>query len=331
MQRTLGRTGASVSALGLGCWAIGGPLWDGSTAVGWGDVDDNASVAAIRRGIDLGVTFLDTADVYGAGHSERIVGRALRGVRSKVTIATKFGNTFDEATRRATGGDDSPAYAVRACEASLRRLETDHIDVYFLHLGGCEEEKALALRDTLENLVRQGKIRSYGWSTDDASRASLFAAGAHCSAIEHDENVLLDNPAVLRICEAQHVASVNRGPLAMGLLSGKYEHAGVPDPKDVRGTNSPGWMRYFHGGQPSPLFLKKIAAVREILTSGGRTLVQGALAWLWARSPVTIPIPGFRTARQVEENAGAMERGPLQPAQMREIERLLAAIGADPV
>lgn len=327
MQRTLGRTGTRVSALGMGCWAIGGPLWDGSTAAGWGEVDDETSIAAIRRGLDLGVTFLDTADVYGAGHSERVVGRALRGVRSKVVISTKFGNTFDEATRKTTGADDSPAYAARACEASLRRLETDYIDVYFLHLGGCDMEKALALRETLEDLVRQGKIRSYGWSTDDASRAALFAAGKNCSAIQHDENVLLDNPEVIRVCEERGVASVNRGPLAMGLLSGKYESAGVPDPKDVRGTNSPGWMRYFQGGKPSPSFLQKIAAVREILTSGGRTLAQGALAWLWARSPATIPIPGFRTARQVEENAGAVARGPLTAVQMKEIDRLLAAGG----
>ena len=123
--RYLGRSGIAVSAMGLGCWAIGGPIWRDGEPRGWGDVDDAESIRAIHRALELGITFFDTADVYGAGHSERILGRALAARRAQVVIATKFGNTFDEATRTGTGSDASPAYIRRACDASLRRLQTD--------------------------------------------------------------------------------------------------------------------------------------------------------------------------------------------------------------
>ena len=133
--------GIATSALGLGCWAIGGPFGPEGFAAGWGDVDDDESVAAIRRGLELGVTFFDTADVYGTGHSETVLGRALGGERDDVVIATKFGNTFDEGTGRMLGTDASPAYIRRACEASLRRLGTDRIDLYQCHLGDLEPRR----------------------------------------------------------------------------------------------------------------------------------------------------------------------------------------------
>src|SRR5207244_8705106 len=109
-----------VSAFGFGCGAIGGPSWSGGKPVGWGEVDDDESVRAIRRALELGATFFDTSDVYGAGHSERVLGRALAGHRDEVVLGTKFGNTFDESTRELTGNDASPAGVRAACEASLR-------------------------------------------------------------------------------------------------------------------------------------------------------------------------------------------------------------------
>src|SRR5919204_4477087 len=150
-QRDLGtRTGVQVSALGLGCWAIGGPWTFNGQPAGWGEVDDEESVRAIRRALDLGVTLFDTADVYGAGHSERVLGRALAGRRDEVRIATKFGNTFDESTRQMTGQDSSPAYVRSACEASLRRLGTDRVDLYQLHVGDLAREAALEVREALD-------------------------------------------------------------------------------------------------------------------------------------------------------------------------------------
>lgn len=321
--RKLGRSGIDVSALGMGCWAIGGPFWSGTTPHGWGEVDDEESVAAIQAALALGVTFFDTANVYGAGHSERVLGRALAGRRSQAVIATKFNALFDETTRQVTGSDSSPAGIRRACEESLRRLNTDYIDLYQFHDNGFPAAQAEPVRDTLEVLVSQGKIRAYGWSTDFPDRAELFAQGQHCTAIQLQLNVLDDNPAVLAVCERYTLAAINRGPLAMGLLTGKYTAATKPSIDDVRGEKSPQWMKYFKNGKPSPEWLQKMESVRDILTSGGRSLAQGALAWLWARSATTLPIPGFRTVAQVEENSRAMEYGPLTAAQMAEIEVIL--------
>ncbi len=324
--RTLGRSGIEVSPMGLGCWAIGGPFWSGDQPHGWGEVDDNELTRAIHHALELGVTFFDTANVYGAGHSERVLGQALEGKRDQVVIATKFNAVFDEATRQVTGDDKSPEGIRKACEDLLRRLCTDYIDLYQFHDNGYPSEKAGPVRDTLEELVKEGKIRAYGWSTDSPKSAAFFAEGEHCATIQAELNVLDDNAAIVEICERENLGLINRGPLAMGLLSGKYKANTKPSIDDVRGEKSPEWMKDFKNGVPSPEYLKKIDAVREILTSGGRTLPQGALAWLWARSPKTLPIPGFRTVKQVDENARAMQFGPLTREQFEEVEKILGRV-----
>lgn len=326
MIRTLGRSRIEVSALGMGCWAIGGPLWDGETPIGWGEVDDDESIRAIHAALDRGVNFFDTANVYGAGHSERVLGRAIAGRRSQVVIATKFNAVFDEATRQTKGSDASPEGIRKACEDSLRRLNTDYIDLYQFHDNGYPAQKAASVRETLEELVLAGKIRAYGWSTDYVDRAAVFAQGPNCTAIQLQLNVLDDNPEMIAFCEKQNLAAINRGPLAMGLLTGKYTSATKIPSDDVRGAKSPAWMKYFKDGKPNPEWMALRDAILDILTSQGRTVAQGALAWNWARTPQTIPIPGFRTVKQVEENAGAMAFGPLTPEQMRQIEALVRPV-----
>lgn len=321
--RLLGRSGIEVSSLGMGCWAIGGPLWSGDQALGWGEVDDEESIRAIRTAVDLGVTFFDTANVYGAGHSERILGRALGNRRDEVVIATKFSNLFDENTKQVTGSSAEPASIRQQCHDSLDRLGTDYIDLYLFHDNGFPPEQVGPVRDTLEDLVDAGTIRTYGWSTDSAEGAAAFALGQRCAAIEHELNVLADAPDVLDVCAQHDLASINRGPLAMGLLTGKYAPTSEVTGADVRGQHAPEWMQYFTDGRPDAAWLERVAAVRDILTSGGRTLAQGALAWLWARSPRTIPIPGFRTVAQVQENAAALDHGPLRDDQMATIDRLV--------
>lgn len=321
--RQLGRSGIQVSALGLGCWAIGGPFWSGDTPNGWGEVDDNQSIRAIHVGLEGGITFFDTANVYGAGHSERVLARALQGRRSEVVIATKFNAVFDEQTRQVTGSDATPQGICRACEGSLRRLGTDYIDLYQFHDNGYPADQAGPVRETLEELVAQGKIRAYGWSTDFPDRAEFFAQGEHCTAVQFQLNVLDDNPDVIAVAERYNLAAINRGPLAMGLLTGKYTGATKPGNNDVRGAKSPDWMKYFKDGKPSAEWLAKRDAVREVLTQDGRSLSQGALGWLWARSPNTVPIPGFRTEDQVRENLMSLEKGPLTDRQMKEIAAIL--------
>jgi aryl-alcohol dehydrogenase-like predicted oxidoreductase len=290
-------------------------------------VDDEESIRAIHAALDRGVNFFDTANVYGAGHSERVLGRAVAGRRSSVVIATKFNAVFDETTRQITGADVSPEGIRSACEASLRRLNTDTIDLYQFHDNGYPAEKAAPIRETLEGLVRAGKIRAYGWSTDFVDRAEVFAQGPNCTSVQLQLNVLDDNPEMIAFCEKQNLAAINRGPLAMGLLTGKYTPATEVPVDDVRGQKSPDWMKYFKDGRPNPEWISMRDAILEILTSQGRTLAQGALAWIWARSPQTIPIPGFRTVGQVEEDAGAMEFGPLTPEQMGQIEMVLKRTG----
>ncbi|HSL43574.1 MAG TPA: aldo/keto reductase [Anaerolineales bacterium] len=316
-QRTLGRSGLQVSAMGLGCWAIGGPWYWLDGPGGWGDIDDNESVRAIQAGLDLGINFFDTAANYGTGHSERTLARALEGRRDKAVIATKFGFVVDEAAKRVSLRTDDHLLHVREeCEASLRRLNTDVIDLYQLHVWDYPLEKVPAMVGLLESLVSEGKIRYYGWSTDSVEGARLFAEGKHCVAIQHDLNVIMDAPEMLQLCEELNLASINRSALARGALSGKYSKDTVFPQNDVRNDS---WSRD-HFFAPT---LEQLSAIREILTSNGRTLVQGALAWIWARSKKTVPIPGFKTVAQVEENAKAMEFGPLTAEQMQEIDRLL--------
>lgn len=316
LTRALGRSGRESSALGLGCWAVGGPAWRDGNPIGWGDVDDKESIRAIQRALDLGVTLFDTADVYGAGHSERVLGQALGKQRAKVLIATKFGNIIDEASRQAIGRDASPAFIRQSCEASLRRLNTDCIDLYQFHIGDYDLAKAVEVRETLEALVAEGKIRSYGWSTDDPARARLFAEGAHCVAIQQRLNIFEGNAETLAVCEKNNLASLNRGPLAQGLLTGKFSAESTLPANDVRSR----W-NLKEGNQADRLLM--LAKLRAVLVRDGRSLAQAALGWIWARSGAAIPIPGFKTVAQVEENVGTARFGPLAAEQMREIDAIL--------
>jgi aryl-alcohol dehydrogenase-like predicted oxidoreductase len=164
--RKLGRSGLDVFPIGLGCWTIGGPFVRSSNSeqspMGWGEVDDEESVRAIHHALDRGVNFFDTANNYGAGHSERILGRALAGRRNEVVIATKFASVFDEDEGVHYDDRDLPlTYDAihEACEGSLRRLQTDYIDVYLLHHGGYDVDGAAEVRDILERLVQESLIR----------------------------------------------------------------------------------------------------------------------------------------------------------------------------
>lgn len=278
--RVLGRSGIEISALGMGTWQIGGPTSENDRQLGWGPVDDEESVRALRRAVELGVTFFDTADSYGAGHAEQVLGRALGHRRSDLVWATKWGNTIDEANGQRTGTDHSPGYARRALQASLRRLGTDYVD------------------------------------------AAVFARGPRCAAIEHQLDVLDNDPELVRFCETQGLASVNRSPLAMGLLTDRVTAQTVIPTGDLR-HDPPAWLTWFQRGRPNPTFLAQRNAVRDVLTSDGRTLAQGALAWIWARSPVTVPIPGCRTVAEVEQNAASMAYGPLTAAQLAAIDDVL--------
>ena len=316
-----------VSPMGFGGWAIGGPFIAGGQPAGWGEVDDRESIAAIRTAFDAGITLFDTANVYGTGHSERVLAQALEGHRSEVVLATKWGNTMVEETRVLDGADASVEGMRSSLEGSLRRLGTDYVDLFQFHLNDYDGPEIDGLQAALEELVDAGKIRAYGWSTDFPDRARRWLGGPHYCAIQAEINVLNDNSGILEVAEDHGLACLCRGPLAMGLLGGKYTTSTKVGADDVRGGN-PEWLRYFDNGVPSPEFLTMIDDVREILTSGGRSLVQGAIAWLWGRSPIAIPIPGIRTVAQAAENAAALAFGPLSSDEMAEIASRLARNGA---
>ncbi len=324
MKRSLGRSGIEVSALGMGCWAIGGPFYNPEgQPVGWGEVDDNESIYAVHAAMDHGITFFDTADVYGAGHSEEVLGKALKNRRDKLVVATKFGNRFDPASKTMSGQDSSPAYIRSALEASLKRLDTDYIDLYQIHEWGLDPAAAGATLDELDRLVEEGKIRAYGWSTDDMERVRLIAARRNCTAIQNALNLFAYDPELQEFCKSENLASINRSPLAMGLLSGKYSASAAFDGADIR-SGSQDWMSYFADGKPNAEFLIILDKVKELLTVDGRSLVQGALGWIWAVSSATVPIPGIRTAAQAMENARAMEYGPLPKEAAAQITRLVS-------
>jgi aryl-alcohol dehydrogenase-like predicted oxidoreductase len=284
-------------------------------------MDDNESIRAIHCALDWSVNFFDTADAYGTGHSEEVLGQALKGRREQVILATKFGNVLDPGCKRLAGEDARPEYIRQALEASLRRLGTDYIDLYQFHIWGYPAAQAEPVRETLEALAQEGKIRGYAWSTDLLESVEVFAKGPHCTAVQNELNLFRCEQAMLELCQRENLAALNRSPLAMGVLSGKYNADTRFASDDVR-SHVP-WYIWFKDGKPSPEHLQKLEAVREVLTSDGRTLAQGALAWIWGRSEITIPIPGFKNVQQAEENARAMAFGPLRPEQMEEIELLL--------
>lgn len=321
--RKLGWTNLEVSPLGLGCWAIGGPTQFRGSQFGWGQIDEGEATRAIRVALDGGITFFDTADIYGTGQSERILGQALAGRRDRVLVATKFGLTFDEYSGNMTGRDASPTYIKRACEASLRRLGTDYIDLYQFHVGDYDVATVDPILDTLDELVAQGKIRYYAWGTEPAG-ARRFVERGHCPSVQFGLNMFTmfsaDADQMLSFCDEYDLVAILNGPLGKGLLTGKFDQATRFEEGDLRQQR--GW-----DVQEGALAKGRqvVEQLRDILTSDGRTLAQAALGALWARSERCLPIPGFKTVAQVRENVAALEYGPLSPQQMQAVADLVTS------
>jgi len=322
LKRTLGKSKLEVSAVGMGCWAIGGP-WTWAQPgrepypAGWGNTDDEESIRAVHAALDMGVNFFDTAANYGAGHSEVVLGQSLKGKRDKVVIATKFGHIVNEKEKTVYGDSNQIINNVRKdVENSLRRLQTDVIDIYQLHEGGYDAKLALELQSVLEELVSAGKIRWYGWSTDIVDSAREFASGEHCTSIQFRLNVIYDNAEMRKVCADFDLAGINKDPLNKGILTGKFSSTSTFPDNDIRSR----------ANFSDPEIVKRLQIVDEIhdiLTSNGRTMAQGALAYIWALDERMVPIPGFKSVQQVRDNAGAMELGPLTEAQMKEIQTIV--------
>jgi aryl-alcohol dehydrogenase-like predicted oxidoreductase len=322
LKRILGKSKLEVSALGMGCWAIGGPwTWaqpgSESFPAGWGNTDDDESIRAIHAALELGVNFFDTAANYGAGHSEVVLGNALKGKRDNVVIATKFGHIVNEEKKTVYGDNAQILKNVRAdVENSLRRLQTDFIDIYQLHAGDYDPKLSLELQVILEELVAAGKIRWYGWSTDVVDSARTFASGAHCTSIQFRLNAIYDNVEMRKVCADFDLAGINKDPLNKGVLTGKFNTTTSFPGNDIRSREN-------FSNPETVKRLKIVDDIRDILTSDGRTMAQGALAYIWALDERMVPIPGFKSVKQVQDNAGALELGPLTEAQAQEIQSVV--------
>lgn len=323
--RPLGRHGPQVSAVGIGTWALGGPFtFDGRDA-GWGEVDDAQSIRALHAAVGAGVSLIDTAPTYGTGHSERVVGRALAAlpatVRDAITVATKFGLRIQDGLRIGGGNDVSPAAIEAECEASLARLGVESLGLYQLHGGAETTTQAEEVVATLERLLAAGKIQAFGTSQDDPETVAVFARSAHCVSVQTQANVFGWSAVTLASARDHGWAVLARSPLAMGMLTGKYDETNRPSAGDVR-LDTP-WWDYFDD-DTMPDWLERLQQVRELLTVGGRTLVQGALGYVLSLDPAIIPLPGIRTVAQAEENASVLALGPLPVAETAEITRLMA-------
>lgn len=307
--------------IGMGCWAIGGPFWNGDIPVGYSGTNDADSTKAIHAAWAAGVRVFDTSAVYGAGHSETLLGSALSN-RPDAIIVSKFGHAFDADTKQMTGPKFDAAYIRDSVDQSRKRLRRDQIDVMLLHLNGLSIEEAKPVFDTLEELRALGQVTSYGWSTDFPDSINAMADREGFTVVQHAMNVFFDAPSLNAAAEAYDLIQLNRSPLAMGVLTGSFRDGRRVGDDDVR-SNSSDLQGFFLDGGAAPDYAKKVAVLYDLITVGGRTPGQGSLCWLLAKSSRTLPIPGAKNAGQAEENAAALDHGPLPENIMAEIEQVL--------
>ncbi len=302
--RDLGRTGLRVSEIGFGAWAIGGDAW--------GPVEDAESLAAMERAMELDINFIDTADVYGEGRSESLVSKAISGRRDEVVISTKGGLMGHHREPEREPVYDRPEKIVKACEASLKRLETDHLDVYFCHIWWDKHEETEAFIEAFEQLKNDGKVRAVGVSTNDLDYIKHFDQDGGLDVVQLDYSILNREPErdILPYLEERGIGVVVRGPLRMGLLTGKFSEDTTFPEGDIR--------RSWPEAQWFKESLKKVQSLKTL--EDGRTLGQLALRYVLNHPAVSVAIPGAKTPVQVEANAAASVRPLLSGEDLRFIQ-----------
>ena len=319
--RILGNSGCEVSSIGLGCMGM---------SDFYGPADEDESIATLHHALDIGLNFLDTADVYGSGHNETLIGRALAGPRDRAFIATKFG--IAGAKRRPEGGlelqvNGRPEYVKSACEASLQRLGVDCIDLYYQH----RVDSQVPIEDTvgaMAELVRAGKVRFLGLSEASADPALIRRAHAvhPIAALQTEYSLWTRDPEseVLPLCRELNIALVPYSPLGRGFLTGTITSTAEMGDKDFRKSNP----RFQPGNLERNLELTE--KVRQLAAARGCTAAQFALAWLLAQWEGIVPIPGTRRIANLDSNAAAAGLA-LTEEELRAIEAVFppgAAAGA---
>jgi aryl-alcohol dehydrogenase-like predicted oxidoreductase len=294
--RLLGKTGLRVSEIGFGAWAIGGSMSVSGFPVGWRNVNDTESTAAIERALDLGINFFDTADMYGRGHSEELLGKTLNG--KDVIIATKVGNRVED---EEAWKDFSVSYVRESIEGSLRRLNREVIDVYQFHNPEPDDYRREDLLEVLQKLKQEGKIRAVGVSISNSQEGLDLIKKGMIDTLQVLFNVLNQEPAkeLIPLAEANGVGIIVRVPLASGLLTGKFQETDRFLSNDNRSL-------YL-----TPRRLKDtltaVHRVQEITTKMEKPLAAISLAFLLHFSGVSCLIPGAKNPQQVEQNASASD------------------------
>jgi aryl-alcohol dehydrogenase-like predicted oxidoreductase len=290
--RKLGTQGLQVSTLGLGCMGM---------SEFYGQADEAESVATIHRALALGINFLDTADMYGVGKNEELVGRAIHGRRDAVTLASKFGNVRG-AEGEFLGVNGRPDYVKRACDASLRRLRLDHIDLYYQH----RVDPHTPIEDTvgaMSELVQQGKVRFLGMSEAGPATLRRAAKVFPITALQTEYSLWSRDPEgeILDTCRELGIGFVAYSPLGRGFLTGRFT-----TPEDIAEDD---WRRRHprFQGENFTRNLRLAATVKQIAGEIGCSPAQLALAWVLAQGEDVVPIPGTKRIRYLEDNARALE------------------------
>jgi aryl-alcohol dehydrogenase-like predicted oxidoreductase len=310
--RTLGRTGWKISAIGFGTWGIGGS--------DWGSTDDTTSLAALHRAIDLGVNFIDTADVYGDGHSEQLIAQVRKARSERLIIATEVGQRLNPYIEQGYTRQNLTAFV----ERSLRNLEMEALDLLQLHWPASEVCNIPEIFGILDDLVQQGKIRSYGVSVEDVDEALEAVSYPHVQSVQLIFNLFRLKPSehFFAVARERQVGILARVPLASGLLTGKFRPDTHFAPNDHRSFNRHG--EAFDQGETfsGVEYETGLEAVEELrpFVPQGWTMAQFALRWILMFPEVTSAIPGGKNPGQVEENVKAAALPPLSPDTMFEAE-----------
>ena len=292
-RRRLGRHGLTVSAQGLGCMGM---------SEFYGAGDEAESIATIHRALEIGVDFLDTADMYGPYKNEELIGRALRGRRDRVVLATKFGIVRDGQNPTARSISGKPEYVRASCEGSLRRLGTDHIDLYYQH----RVDPATPIEETvgaMAELVKQGKVRYLGLSEAGVETLKRASAVHPISALQTEYSLWSRDPEdqILAACRALGIGFVAYSPLGRGFLAGQIQRFEDLAADDYR-RFSPRFQ-----GENFGKNLELVKRVESLAREKGRTASQLALAWVLAQGDDVVPIPGTKRRKYLEENAAASD------------------------
>jgi aryl-alcohol dehydrogenase-like predicted oxidoreductase len=311
--RPLGRTGWNVSTVSFGAWAIGGT---------WGAVDDDASMAALHQALDRGINFFDTADVYGDGHSERLIARLRRERRDPFYVATKAGRRLAPHVADGYTRENLIAFV----ERSLRNLEVEAIDLLQLHCPPTDVYYRPEVFGVLDDLVKAGKLRHYGVSVEKVEEGLKAIDYPGVQSVQIIYNIFRQRPADLFFAEAQRrqVGILARLPLSSGLLTGKLTRESTFAADDHRQFNRDG-AAFDKGetfsGLDYEVGLQAVDALRPLVPAG-QTLAQFALRWIQMHPAVTCSIPGGRSPRQVEDNAAAADLPAIPPQVMDEVQAI---------